>query len=641
MKNNRRGSMMLIFLFTSGLLAILVTGLYYVMSVSAVQQAAEESIATKKMVERGVEQIHKSELERLVKDYISNSLSQTLVSGFDSASYQTALATAIKWGFNTSTLKEAGASNPGNITVTMPDTVSYPPLSKNNPVATNTAFSQHPLYFPLATDALINLQGSLTPTRTDKTFTYSRNFVAYREIPIASLPLSVAYNVSSLSRLGTATLSGGPVALFAGDSNHANAVVADSISSLNSSPSNYPNLPLLVSTYGVSPETISSYVASGTGAQLRQLYCLDLNTIILGFDGTTIAVIAAPTAGTTVPAAITASTYDGRTRAKIKLSTLPISGNYSGLKWYVHCTTNAAKASGVVIEDDGALGSVSIATDGMLSIWNKSGTTPTMLATSYGGVSVSNSAGYNGTTASAAISAGLYNSISAYTKSSTLSTTGSVAVSPYSTTVSNTLYSGALMGFYVTANVPNSGNLHLILTNTGSYVEGTNDKIDLNVSVSGGGTMTANFKSLQSLITYDSTSTTPSNPGASAIYGFLYAPATNEAFITINGTLVLQKKMATPPSWLPSNVVMSFGGGTTVSDLSIKQNPIGTFITSPQNGQSSGTINLYGGLATGEGIASAQASGTTLNFSYKSAVGIGLENLCERILVHYPYFYTP
>ena len=79
---------------------------------------------------------------------------------------------------------------------------------------------------------------------------------------------------------------------------------------------------------------------------------------------------------------------------------------------------------------------------------------------------------------------------------------------------------------------------------------------------------------------------------------------------------------------------------------------MGTLFSSPQNVQTgSGVATFYGGVAVGEGIAASLSNWTapfnlppiscTLNFSYKSAVGSVLENYCERVIVHYPYFYKP
>jgi len=275
----KQGSLLVIFLFTTGLLAVLVTGLYFVVSASAVDQSFVEGQGAKKRIQEGLDQVYRSELERLSRTYITNGLQSA---DLDQAAYTAALVNATKWAFNVRTLKEAADINPGSLGFT--SWPSVPLFLKSNAIATDTGFGEHPLGFVKgATDVTATLGGNFTPTWSDKTFAYSRNFVCYREIPVCFLPFSAAYKVENYNPLETVSYGGGPAVLLGSDLSNTAPLVRPSFWG------NAPEQPLLLSTYGIAPEKIAEYAnVAGTIAS-RQQYKQDAD-VILAFDGTSVSV---------------------------------------------------------------------------------------------------------------------------------------------------------------------------------------------------------------------------------------------------------------------------------------------------------------------------------------------------------------
>lgn len=721
--NKKRGSLLLIFMFTTGLLAILVTGLYFVVTASTLQQSATEQQAARNKVERGLEQIHKSELSRLIKDYISNLpywyedygdtglyqgnvFRQTLVSDFDSTSYRTAIASATNWAFNTGTLKEAAAGNPGSLSVSMPDIDTYPPFTKTNPISANTNFRQHPLSFARGYDAVGTLSGTFTPTWSDKSFSYSRSFVGWREIPVVHIPLLLSASGSSgISRLQSTTLTGGPVVLLKGDTSHANAAVASTVSAVASA----PNLPEMTSSFGCDPSSTTDPTFADldqAGQQRQGYYQLDGSSVIVfTFNGTTIT--NAPLSSHTLPTApndaFTVGTFDQRDRAIIDLAKLPTTGSYANKKWFIFCSSTAAKVRGIVIKDNGnntgAAASVSIATNGHVYLWQykRSDKTPVMVANSFGGVGLAD-ANYSGTTASAPLDFSWRGGISAHAKdwgdywydnfgrvgtlpgsaptyvwhlfenagtwSSTRTGGGTLNVNTGALTASaantwcllthqnDTIYS-AMYGVYITTTGFSSGKyLRWMFTNSTVYDDASaaaaGARLDLNVTHNGSGTVTANVNQRTTAgVTTQYATTTASYSAGTNVWGFFYSAPTNQAFITLNGTVILATKVTATITGLTTAPLLTQGvlkmdDSITITQIKKARNPFGTHFSSPQTAVS-GTDSaiFYGGVGVGTGFGSSLDSGATVNFQYQSAVGTALENFCERVLVHYPYLYKP
>lgn len=672
-KQKNKGNLLLIFLFTSGLLGILVTGIYFLITGSAVQQSFIEAQGARRKVEKGLDEVYKSELERLVKDYISNSLSQTLVASFTSSPYQTALASAVNWAFDTGTLKEASAGNPGSLSVTMPDQVTYPVASKANTVTTNTNFREHPLSLMPGYDAEMTLSGTFTPTWNNRSFAYSRKMVAYREIPACYIPFSAAYATGNVtSKWETLSLSGGPVALFAGDNNHANAVVADSFSTLSSA----PNLPNLVSTYGVLPENICSTTSSGN-AGAQQQYRRDASVRVISFNGSTV---------TPATTGVSLASFDGRSRCTLDISSLN-TGLYT--KYFINCLNQGGQVGGVVIKDtgagSGASASVSIATNGPLNIWQykSSSKTPIVVATSYGVVNIADStytgsgtppnpldftfnghiSAYSaptsilydvfGRTGALASSTPTYsvNSLTWNASSSgvitcangsvTSSGAGAYTGTQYGVTAGQGFFKGPAGVFVTTTSFANGKSMSVIFATTSS--PGLTE-YELKAALSGGGALTTSLTAINGgVATADSgTSTTPSYSAGTHVWGFIYSAATNEVFITLDGALALKKKLTAPLTSVPTWSIWKMDDSITATRFEVITSPFGTLLSSPQTRISgTDTATIYGSMATGSGIASSLDSGATLNFTYKSTVADALKALCERVIVHYPYFYKP
>lgn len=676
MKVNKKtkGNLLLIFLFTSGLLGILVTGIYFLITGSAVQQSFVETQAARRKVEKGLDEVYKSELERLVKDYISNSLSQTLVASFTSSPYQTALASAVNWAFDTATLKEAAAGNPGSLSVTMPDQVTYPVAAKANTPSSNTNFREHPLSLMPGYDAEMTLSGTFTPTWSDKPFTYSRKMVAYREIPACYIPFSAAYATGNLtSKWETLSLSGGPVALFGGDTNHANAVVANSFSALSSA----PNLPNLVSTYGVLPENICSTTNSGN-AGAQQQYRRDASVRVITFNGS---VVAPSTTG------FAAASVDGKTRCVITTSTAGFTTTYT--KFFINCTNAAGMQNGIVVKDitsgTGPSASCSIATNGPVMLWQyKSSTkTPIVVATNYGIVSLADSTYTGSGTPPNPLDFAFSGYISSYGKPTsifydvfgrsgalggstptysadsltwtagagdqtcnsgnvTATTANSWVVSQIGVIAGQGYVKGPLGCFVTTTSFGNSKNLSVIFSSSAAW-DTTVNQYELKVAMSAGGAPTVSLNPISGgSATADATSATPSYSAGTHIWGFIHSPSSNEVFITLDGALVLKKKLTVPLASVPNYVVWKMDSGITVTRFEAMTSPFGTLITSPQTRiAGTDTATIYGGMAIGQGWVSSLDSGATLNFTYKSTVADALKALCERVIVHYPYFYKP
>jgi|GEM_PF-2183866 hypothetical protein len=430
-----KASLLLIFLFAVGALAIMVTGLYFLITNAVVQQSFVEQQGKVKILTEGMDMAHRSEFDYLLKDYISHGLSQTVILGFDAGHYQTALQSAELWAYPDSSV----VTNAGSVTVS-----SWPatfPFSKTS----NTSigydnFLEHPLSFAQGFVPVGALSASYTPTWNNQAFTYGRTLYLYKEIPTCFLPFSAAYRIVNgynsnttftssynkfLDTINVSSLCGGPAVQFdSATSSNPSAQVSSDFYLMGASPPTFNNL---LSTYGMSalgPESISAYASTGTTLQNRQMYSLDPNAIVLSFDGTYVNVLSAPVGGTTVPAAINTGTFDGKTRVIIDLTTLSISSNYQYKKWYIHCTTPTAMAAGIVIMDSsgsGALAPISIATDGMLYLWTKnsaSSLAPVQAATSYGVVGLAD-LGYNGSSATSALNWAYPFALSAYTKGTT------------------------------------------------------------------------------------------------------------------------------------------------------------------------------------------------------------------------------
>jgi len=174
-----RGSLLIIFLFTVGVLGIIMTGLYFVITNAVVQQSLVEAAGKKKMVEESFEQIHKSELDRLLKNYISTGLNPT--TAFDSSHYTTALDAAENWAFPNATVVSSGV---GTVSATIPPVTPFSKNSDQPPsmdqffVTDN--FLEHPLSFAPGYVPIGSLSANYTPAWSNTAFAYNRQCYCYK-----------------------------------------------------------------------------------------------------------------------------------------------------------------------------------------------------------------------------------------------------------------------------------------------------------------------------------------------------------------------------------------------------------------------------------------------------------------------------
>ncbi len=682
----KRGSLLVIFLFTTGLLAILVTGLYFVISVGGIQQNAVENYSAWQRVASGCDQVLSSEISRLTRNYIANGLQSADFQQGDATTpgtYTYALCTALKWAFNEGTLKEASQTVPGGLEFIAWPTF-LPLLDRGNTFSTSDSiddFGAHPLSFlPWATEANGGLVAEFTPTWSDRPFTYERAVVFYREVPVCFLPLSVAYTPQTEFFLRGADVAGGPEVIF----DIAGSGSASQVRPAIGEPTSAPYQPEMVSSYGMDPEDISSGTALGGTIASRQQYVQDAEVVLL-FNGTAVSV----EGGGTVPSGVTVGSFDGRSRVIVDLG-----ASYSNEKYFIKCLgasdadTVNAKAAGVVLFDDGTYSSGSTfswATDGMLNLHMTAASPfnePIVAATSYGAVGLSDD-GYNGTSATAALDFDFCGALSAYTKKETVwedtfaratdpssslldgSAVGSVCEaananwgagnSGLSCNGSGVLsgngycqipigyqaYGGGLIGFLAEVDL-SSGSTFKLRLFSGSFNPSTTASMDFSITTNGS-TFTAGYQYTNALtgMTYDQTSATASDSaGGQASVLCLYAPGLSEVFMIVNGEFLFKKKMTTIPSLQPTQMLVQMTSGAQLDKICTYKNPLGTLLASPQAEYgTSCEVSFYGGVAVGEGFVSSLKSDANVNFVYENAVGETLGNYCERVIVHYPYFY--
>jgi hypothetical protein len=155
--HRKRGSLILIFLITVGSLAIMVSGLYFVLNNATVQQAAMVAQHERQQVEQALEMIHGKVLADAMSSYVAGGASSTL----SGATYLSTINTRTNWALDADMLKEAENANPGSLSLTMPDQVSYPAFSKGNTTSQTTSFVQHPLHRLNGYEAVATLSGNL------------------------------------------------------------------------------------------------------------------------------------------------------------------------------------------------------------------------------------------------------------------------------------------------------------------------------------------------------------------------------------------------------------------------------------------------------------------------------------------------
>lgn len=683
---------MLIFLISCGSLAVILTGIYFVMSNSALLSGDLVRVSKKISIEKGLDQVVSSEMERLGGDLLENMLVPTLTS-YSESSYESAIESAISWGFDSDIVSAATA------TVSLPSLASNVSFDKSNTLSSETEYIMNPLWRHRGYKKNVSIDIDITPADSGKNFNYSRVYTLYREIPVGAIPFVSAYQfrgtellypVKAMSELDAAgevlgsfyaegfDFGGGDVTTQPSYLSQSLASVPEYI---------YPDLKVTWGNHGPL-EVASNEVTAADSYSDGNRYFLDPNAIVLSFNGSTLSVASAPDFGTTVPSAITVSTFQGVDRVIVDMETMPVTGSYANRKWYISCTTAEAMAAGIVIDDTGAVASdvFSIATNGHIYFWcpySDSARQPAVYATSYGALGFATDAYTGGSSMSHASAGFVYSvgAISAYAKKEVLvhdmfNRSGSLASSSPDTVNTESVSWGAVTGT-LTCSTSGGGVLS-------STISGDNyAAIPIPQTVQENGCITSSMQvdapmsdelliwGLSASSTYDTDNqlTFTIDPSASTAsisekWGavsyatdsggftdtypleatFSYFPGDARAVILINGTIVADTFISSAnagfvPNYGFLNINPGSSGSLSVTDFKITKQEFGTSLSSLNT--SASLLYFVGSIAVGDGIGSLFASGSAINVWSQSSVITAIEGLCERILVHYPHFRKP
>ena len=703
---SKKGSLLLIFLFSVGAFAVILGGAYFIVSNSLMTGGELERQANKQRLELAADVIFRSELERGSKDFITNGSVPTIT--YTAGNYQTLLTNALNWGVKSNML----ASMSG-LTVTLPNTTTNPPFAKDNAISSDGTFAASPLSRFPGYHAGATVSATLTPADSSKPFSYSRTYTFYKEIPLAYFPFYAAYPFNGaeelyshatemVNQLGvmegvygfdifSALIYGGGVTHYPGWTNPSLGLEAIGIEPDYQYPGLYNSL-------GVDALELSKYYASSANAVLnRQNYSLDPNAIVVQFDGSSLSVLSAPVGGTTVPAAMTVGSFQGLNRAIIDMSTLPVTGNYAYRKWYIYCSTNDAKAAGVVIDDDSvtpAANTVSIATDGHVYYKGRSASderTPMVIANNYGAVGFCNE-NYGGSgTSATSLDVTSYGFLSTYAKEGLIihdifNRNGSLASDTPDTVNTESLTWGAVTGTLdcTTAN----GGAVLVTNTSGScpiaVPTGCKETAAITITCSFGFTG-ADTRRAQIFLSagapYSTTENLMFQLDAGTTNNFIYAAHTGSttdqdvSTMSVNvpsgtpvtlemtympaigriiiknitaGTLLLDKRMSVFPSWsssrIPGYITLALNAGASSSaaagQFKVTKQKYGTLFHSPHTG-SSETLLFYGGLALGDQWGNLLGTDPIMTFSNSLSWGDVVAPYTERIIVNHPYYREP